>query len=64
MNLGTFVNTFCLQFFLAENAKGGGGQNSGGGGKPHEETLHGKQFPTPLTSVRVAPPPPPMPFLL
>ena len=33
-----------------------GGQKSGGGAKPHEETPHEKQFPTPLTSVRFAPP--------
>ena len=38
---------------------GGGGQKKrGGGAKPHEETPHRKQFPTPLTSVRFAPPPP------
>ena len=31
-----------------ENAKGGGGKTGGGGGaKPHKETPHGKQFPTP-----------------
>ena len=36
----------------------GGGQKEGGGAKPHEETPRGKQFPTPLTSVRFAPPPP------
>ena len=37
-----------------ENAKGGGKKE--GGAKPHEETPHGKRFPTPLTSVRFAPP--------
>ena len=37
-----------------ENAKGGGKKE--GGAKPHEETTHGKQFPTPLTSLRFAPP--------
>ena len=31
-------------------------KRGGGGAKPHEETPHGKQFPTPLTSVRFAPP--------
>ena len=37
-----------------ENAKGGGKKATGGGGaKPHEENPHGKQFPTPLTSVRL-----------
>ena len=38
---------------IPENAKGGGKKE--GGAKPHEETPHGKQFPTPLTSVRFAP---------
>ena len=49
-----------------ENAKGGGwgsrvGEQKGGGAK-HEETVHGNQFPSLLTSVHVcAPPPPPFP---
>ena len=34
----------------------GGAKSGGGGARPHEETPHGKQFPTPLTSVRFAPP--------
>ena len=46
---------------LQRMPKGGGKKE--GGAKPHEETPHGKQFPTPLTSVRFAPPPP-MAFLL
>ena len=33
----------------------GGAKKRGGGAKPHEETPHEKQFPTPLTSVRFAP---------
>ena len=39
-----------------------GGAKKRGGAKPHEETPRGKQFPTPLTSARFAPPP--IPFLL
>ena len=42
-----------LSLVSRERQRGGG--NSGGGAKPHEETPHGKQFPTPLTSVRFPP---------
>ena len=40
-----------------ESAKGEGNKNGrgGGGAKPHEETPHGKQCPTPLTLVHFAP---------
>ena len=54
---GKSLNCHCLVFskvsIAPENAKGGGAKK--GGAKPHEETPHGKQFPTPLTSV--LPPP-------
>ena len=41
-----------------------GGQKRGGGKTSRGEPPHGKRFPTPLTSVRFAPPPPLMPSLL
>ena len=44
----------CFSRKKPENAKGGGKKE--GVAKPHEETPHKKQFPTPLTSVRFAPP--------
>ena len=54
------------RIFLKEDSRErqrGGGKKAGrggGGAKPHEETPHRKQFPTPLTSVRSAPPPYPI----
>ena len=53
-----------LESLASRPTRGGGGcsrerQRGGkkaGGAKPHEETPHEKQFATPLTSVRVAPP--------
>ena len=47
---------------LPENAQRGGQEKRGP--KPHEETPHGKPFPTPVTSVRFAPPSPPNPISL
>ena len=40
---------------LQRTPKRGGAKGAGGGAKPHEETPHGKQFPTPLTSEGFAP---------
>ena len=51
---------YWLSSLLPENAKGGG-QKREGGAKPHEETPHGKRFPTPSPQYVL---PPPMPFLL
>ena len=54
LSLSACIEAPCRERKSVQRTPRGGGKE--GAAKPHEETSRGKQFPTPLTSVRFAPP--------